>query len=436
MRDLIVTAIVVASLPFCFARAWVGILVWSWLGYMNPHRLTWGFAYTMPFAFMVTIATLAGLVVNRGGTRLPRTLPVLLLAALWVTLTLSTAFAAINPEAAWQQLTVVSKILLMTFLTAILFQDRRRLHWLVLVIALSVGFHGAKAGMWVVLKGVQQRVTGPPDTFIADNNDLALALNMVLPLLIFLRRDESRPWVRHGLLAVSFLSVIGVLMTYSRGGLLGLMTVLLLTFVKGPKKIVTLAMLAVAAPLVISMLPQQWFERMHTIGEYEQDESAQGRLTAWSVAWQLALDHPVLGAGFKPFTEETYAHYAPGATVHDVHSSYFQMLAEQGFLGFGLFIGLIGATMISLRQLRRQCAQGHGPPWIGNYAHMLETSLAGYLVAGAFLGRAYFDLFYHMIVIAAVLKSLAAAEPTDEIRTVQPTGPALMRARAQALSTS
>ena len=52
MRDIIVTLAVFGTLPFIFWRPWIGILVWCWLGYMNPHRLAWGFSTSMPFALI------------------------------------------------------------------------------------------------------------------------------------------------------------------------------------------------------------------------------------------------------------------------------------------------------------------------------------------------------------------------------------------------
>ncbi len=71
MRDLIVTLIVFGGLPFIFSRPWLGILMWSWLGYMNPHRLAWGFAQSMPFAAIIGLATLFSLLISKEPKRLP-----------------------------------------------------------------------------------------------------------------------------------------------------------------------------------------------------------------------------------------------------------------------------------------------------------------------------------------------------------------------------
>ena len=61
MRDVLLTLLVFGSLPFILKRPHIGVLVWAWLSYMNPHRLTWSFAYDMPFAQIVAITLLIAL---------------------------------------------------------------------------------------------------------------------------------------------------------------------------------------------------------------------------------------------------------------------------------------------------------------------------------------------------------------------------------------
>ena len=89
MRDVIVTLAVLGLIPLILWRPWIGVLAWSWLAYMNPHRLTWGFAYTMPFAMMIALATLAALVVSKEPKRIPWTRETMLLLALvgWMFMT-------------------------------------------------------------------------------------------------------------------------------------------------------------------------------------------------------------------------------------------------------------------------------------------------------------------------------------------------------------
>ena len=248
VRDIVVTLIVVGSLPFCLTRPWIGILMWSWIGYMNPHRLTWSFAYTMPFAMMVAVATLTGLLFTRERKPLPKTIETYLLLALWVLFVIST-LGAYNPTGAWDQLDKVSKILLVTFITMLLFQDAYKLKLLLYVMALSIGFYGLKGGIWAIVTGGGNSVLGPPDSFIAGNTEIGLAINMVIPLLVLLIRFEERRWVKMGLRATLFFSIPAVLFTYSRGAVVGLGVVLTLMFVKSKAKFVIIPLAIVVRAL-------------------------------------------------------------------------------------------------------------------------------------------------------------------------------------------
>jgi probable O-glycosylation ligase (exosortase A-associated) len=411
IRDILLTVVIFGLLPICFLRPWIGVLVWSWIGYMNPHRLTWGFAYSMPFAFMVAIAVIIGAFFTKDRYSLPRTREVFLLLLLWFTFFLSTLFA-VYPQDAWEQLSKVSKILLMTFITLLLLQNPKKLRMLLWVIALSIGFFGLKGGIWSVLTGGQNMVLGPPNSFIAGNTEIGLALNMVLPILFYLRRETSRVWLKHFLLAMILFSIIAILITYSRGALLGLATVLSVLFLKSRGKVIVLLMLCIAFLLATSVLPEKWFGRMETIKTYDEDSSAMGRLRAWEMAWRLALDRPLLGAGFRAFQPEMYKRYLPEfpASGRDAHSIFFQVLAEHGFTGFALYIMLILSTLQSLRQLIKRSRRDPSLQWIFSCAQMLEASLIAYVASGMFLSLSYFDLFYQLVAIVIILKQLARAE--------------------------
>ncbi len=65
MRDLILLGMVLAALPFACRHTWVGVLLWTWISIMNPHRLAWGFAMNMPFAAMAAGATVISLFIPR-----------------------------------------------------------------------------------------------------------------------------------------------------------------------------------------------------------------------------------------------------------------------------------------------------------------------------------------------------------------------------------
>ena len=122
----------------------------------------------------------------------------------------------------------------MTFVTMSLFQDRARLRWLYMVPALGIGFYGFKGGIWVLVTGGGELVFGPDMSFFADNNTLGLALCMVLPILLYLSRDEKRQWLKRILQVTFCLSIISIIFTYSRGAFLGLFVILSVLIWRSP----------------------------------------------------------------------------------------------------------------------------------------------------------------------------------------------------------
>lgn len=428
-RDFIVAATILASLPVCFVRPWIGVLVWSWIGYMNPHRLTWGFAYSQPWALMVAVATLTGLLfVGRERSPIPRVTAVYLLLALWAVFVIST-LGAFQPVDAWEQLDKVSKILLVTFVTMMLFRDPVKIRYLIYVIALSIGFYGLKGGIWALGTGGSNKVLGPPESFIGGNTEIGLAIIMVMPLLLLLSRDEPRRWAKIGLRTTLVFSCIAVLFTYSRGAVLGLAVIMPLMFLKSRMRLLVLPLALVAALLGQSIanavFPEQWMARMGTVQTYEQDRSANMRLNAWVVSYRLALDYPLFGAGFKPFSPAVYYTYSPEErwnTVQDAHSIYFQVLAEHGFIGLGLYLAVIASTLVSLRSIMRRTRRKPSMKFYFDTAQMIEVSVLGYLTTGIFLSMSYFDLFYHLVAITALIKVLVAEKLAQEEPAPAPAG--------------
>jgi probable O-glycosylation ligase (exosortase A-associated) len=177
---------------------------------------------------------------------------------------------------------------------------------------------------------------------------------------------------------------------------------------------------------------------MDTIRTYETEGSAQLRFMSWSAAYRVAEDRPLTGGGFRVLHHrETYDHYLPEYPpqyAHDAHSIYFNLIGDHGWPGFVLFTTLIGSTFVSLRRLKKTAKARPDITWISGYASMIQISLIAWLLNGAFLSVAYFDLAYHLIIITAVLKALAAgapenapATPTGAGRVVRRVGPPRLR---------
>ncbi|PWB59969.1 MAG: putative O-glycosylation ligase, exosortase A system-associated [Nitrosomonadales bacterium] len=406
MRDIFVTVVVFGALLLVFRHPHYGIYLWSWLGYMNPHKLAWGFATTIPFALITAAVTLTAYLFSKEPKRMPWTPETILLIVFlgWVTFT---SFFAFYPLLAWAQWDKVLKIQIMTLLTAMLITDRKRLEGLVWVIALSLAFYGVKGGIFTILKGGVHHVQGPATTFIAGNNELGLAMIMTIPLLRYLHLQTQNKLIRLGLAACMVLTGLAAIGTQSRGALLAAAAMGSLLWLKSRNKATTAIYIFAAIGLIATIMPQQYWERMHTIKTYEQDASAMGRINAWHTAYNLAKNR-ITGGGFETFQAETFHQYAPDPeNVHDVHSIYFEVMGEHGFIGFGLFV-LIG--MLAWRtgsKVIRECRKDPDRKWACDLAAMIQVSMVGYATGGAFLGLAYFDYYYHLVIILVLTYQIA-----------------------------
>lgn len=422
MRDLLVAFIVFGSLPFILKRPFWGIVMLAGLGYMNPHRLCYGFMFNMPVVQIVAIATLIGMLMSKEAKRMvwSREIWVLLIFVFWMSLTTTQAMF-VDPAA--EQLEKVVKIQILTFITLLMLTTRERVHIFIWAIVLSLGFYGVKGGIFTILHGGVHRVQGPLGSFIAGNNEMALALVMTIPLMRYLHLQERNWLIRQGLAVAMVLTALAAVGSQSRGAYVALAVTGGIFWWKSRQKFATAFFLALAALLVVLIMPPEWYERMATIKTYQEDGSAQGRINQWLTAINVANGR-LFGGGFEMWHPPMCRVYSPNPDdCRDVHSIYFEVLGEHGWVGFFLFMSLIGLTWLKCGSIIRLAKKQPETLWARDLAAMIQVTLVGYMSAGAFLGLAYFDYFYHLVAIVVVVHHLIAVERPDKQTTAVPAEP-------------
>ena len=266
--------------------------------------------------------------------------------------------------------------------------------------------------MFTLLHAGDFLVWGPQGSFIEDNNALALAQVVNIPLLYYLYLQSSKWWMRAGLAAAMPLCAIAALGSHSRGAALAIAAMTVLLWVRTRHKFRVGLMAVAVAAVAFSMLPERWFERMETIRTYETDLSAIGRITAWETATRLAVSRPI-GGGFEFHTQEAYAKYGPpGAESYSLamHSIWFQVLGEHGFVGLGLFVLFWFLVWRRASALIRASRDSPSHAWAGDLGRMVQVSLVGYLVGGSFLNLAYWDVPYYLMVALVVAQDAIARD--------------------------
>jgi len=436
VRDILLFCVILWLVLVSLRRPWHGILAWYWIAYFVPHGLTWGFMRTFPVALLVGGATLVGFLFAKDRKPLPRTATTFFLLACVAHFTLTTIFA-FNPALAWVKWERVMKILLMTFVTMSLFQDRTRLRWLYMVPALGLGFYGFKGALWVLRTGggggsveagaEGNRVFGPDGSFFADANAIGPALCMILPILLYLSREEERPWLKRIFQLAFGLSVASVIFTFSRGAFLGLAVIGSVLIWRSPWRMRFATGVLVIGLLAAPLAPERLWMRISSITDQESDEtrdtSTVGRLQSFETAWNVAVNNPFTGAGFwalwNPDVWNMY--YGPDyRKAFDAHSIYFEVLSEHGLFGFGLYMGALVSTLLTLRRLRKRWRSHPEHGYLSRYAEMTQLSLYPFIVCGAFIPYAYFDLYFLLLATTTMLFALSKVAERAEVPSPAP----------------
>lgn len=430
MRDIIVTLIVGGALPFVLWQPWIGILLWNWIGIMNPHRLGWGFAVTLPFAQIVAISTVLGMIFSKEPKRFPFNAVTLTLLT-WIGWLSLTHVFALSPEPSYEGLIKMLKIQFVILLGLVLMQQRERIQLLVWVLVVSIGFYGVKGGLYTIRGGGSGMVLGPADSFIEGNTEIGLALVTMLPLMRYLQLNERRKWVRWGLAGAMVLTVAAILGTQSRGALVGGAAMGLFFWLKSRHKLALTVVMALVIPVFLTFMPESWWAKMATIFTYKQDASAMGRIEAWGFAVNLALARPLVGGGFGSFISSNFAIYAPGVLARSGHSIYFDQLGNHGFVGLALFVLLMLTSWRTGSKILSLTKKVPEQRWAYDLAAMSQVCLIGYWTGGAFLSLSYFDGYY--VIISLLVLTRVVVE--RELKESAP-GPGAEGAFASALGTA
>jgi len=423
MRDALVALTLLGMLPFMLRAPIVALLAWIWIGVMNPHRLTYGWAYEFPFALGVAIVLFVTCVVNVRKLEIPSATLftwALVLFILWLNVS---PLYSMHPEHEAPLWSRALKIQIMVFAALFIVNRRNHIHWVVTIAALSVAFFGIKGGFFTLVSGGNYLVWGPPNSFIEDNNTLALATLMVVPMLRYLQlQAQGRvAWITYAV--GMLLCIIAVVGSYSRGALLALGASVVFFAWKSRARIVLTILLSVAAVITLTLMPDRWFDRMGTIQNYDELQSVQGRFNAWWMCWNLAKDRFPIGGGFAIYEPDVFARYAPDPLdLHAAHSIYFQVLGEHGFLGLALFLAIFGATYWNARWIIKRTSDDPDLRWANDLARMMQVALVAYAVGGAFLSLSYFDLPYYIAIAVAATRVVVGRALKDEssVPTAQP----------------
>lgn len=430
MTDLALALFLLGMGVLGLKRPFLWVLLYLYVDIVMPQKVAWGFLANpaLKISLLSFILAFAGwmLLDNKKGARF--TVRQGLIVALLAICGLTTLTAQFQ-DSAWEKWDWVWKAMVFAAFLPLTLRTRLRIEAAVLVFVLSIGAIVIGGGLKTVTGGGgygSLRLLVDSNSGIYEGSIISTAAICTVPLILFLGRrgtifppDKPVYLFAAGLIFACLLMPVG---TSARTGLvcIAVLGVLMMRSVRHRALYAGLAGLAMLA--AIPFLPASFTERMGTIAGYEQDASASTRVAVWEWTIDYAKKNP-FGGGFDAYRSNSFTYEMPKvegdennriisySKVTDearaYHSSYFEMLGEQGWIGLGvwLWLHLLGLWQME-RIWRREKARGDdADPFARDLATALQQAQIVSLTGAAFVGIAYQPFCFVIIALQCGLWS-------------------------------
>jgi len=417
VRDIAVIGLLALGVLMTLRRPWFGVLLWTWIGIMCPHRYCYGFASTAPVAAVAAGVALFGWMLSRDRQNPWMGPPVkwMIVFACWMTLSWALGYGMSSSDPVvwgedynlWKQ---VLKTFLMLLVALALIRNQHQIVAYIAVTAMSLGILGIKGGVFTVMTLGSYRVWGPSGSFIEDNNDFGLALVSIVPLLVFLllQLGRNRKWLRIGLVLTIVVCVLAIAGSKSRGAFVALAAMGGVLWWRGKYKFKLALLIVAVAGAIWAVMPEEYWNRIDTITAADEDDSFQSRVRSWKVAIQVA-NHHVTGAGMmykhpKIFEMWDYSETKDRGRPIAPHSIYFQILGNHGYIGLFFYLMMGVSTWRGANWLRRHAKDIPEAKWTADLGAMVQVSMAGFAVGGGALSLAYYDIPFNLMVMVLLAR--------------------------------
>lgn len=423
MRDLAFIAFLAAFVGIGFRKPFLFVLCFCYIDIVAPQRLSYFLINAIPISMLVFGLAVAGWLAadDKRDTRWSgrQALLAALLAYCWIT-TIQADF----PVEAADKWSWVWKALVWAIFLPLTLRTKLRIESLTLIMLLSAASIAIAGGIKTAAGGGGY---GSMTLLLDENFGLYEGSIMstvgiaIIPLILWYRRHGTifPPDWRVSLFcfALCFACMLLPIGTQARTGLVCLAVLALLSLRAVKHRFLYIAGAGLLAVAAIPFLPQSFTQRMETIEEYQSDQSASTRVAVWAWTWNYAKENP-FGGGFNAYIQNklrvvtTGEEFDPDRPLADektvyidkaraYHSSYFEMLGEQGYPGLALWLLLHAVGLVRMEQLRRRYAATRRAEeqWIAPLATALQHGHIVYLVGSLFVAIAFQPFIYMMLAL-------------------------------------
>lgn len=432
MRDLFFVGYLAALLLLAFKRPFLFTLIYAYVDIVAPQRLSYFLLNSIPLSLILFGLAFAGFMMSddKKDVRISPRWALLLVLLGYCAFTTTTAY---EPVAALEKWAWVWKALVFAAFLPLTLRTRLRIEALALTLVLC-------ASALIVTGGIKTSVGGGGYgvlVLLIDNNSglyegsiISCVAIAIIPIVVWLAQHGTifKPdWkVRVYAGALIFAALLIPVGTQARTGLICIAVLGLLFIRHAKRRLLYLGGAAVLGLAAIPFIPSAFSQRMETIKDYKADESAATRLAVWAWTWEFAKEHP-FGGGFDAYRMNKIRYDIPviddngfdtGAVdkkeIVDqgraYHSSYFEMLGEQGFPGLIIWLLIHVGGVWRMEVISRTYRKRNLPEesWVAPLAQALQNAQIVYLVGSVFVGIAFQPFVYMLVAMQISLDTYLA----------------------------
>lgn len=396
--------------------SYAGIFLFTFVLYFRPYELVPALSGFNSIAQIVAIATLAvylpsQLYVEGRITILTTEVACLLFLVFWAAITIP---FATDPLIAWETFSeTLLKVAIIFVIAVNVVRTPKRLKsliWLSIGIGILLSYQALELYIAGEFKTEGYRISVDSNGMFVNANDLAMHLVIFAPIAIALGVAAKRFFSRIIYFVFAILMIVGVVVTQSRGGFLGLIAVFLILVWKigKEKRLKAVSIAVLIAILFVMLAPGNYGIRLLSIfdSSFDPNGSASSRSQLlWRSIW-VTLRNPLgVGLGNSPIF---------GIHNQQTHNSYTQISSELGLPVLIAYVTMMISPIRKLAAIENDLFRNTEQAWIYYLSIGIQASIVGYMITSFFGSVAYGWYLYYPIAYAIALRRIYVIEVVDE----------------------
>ena len=419
MQDLLLLLVTLFFLCVGFIAPFILSLGYVWVDVFTPHLVSGSLLVDQPIAMFMAVSALGAYLLadRRDPPKFTLLTMVQVLLGIWITCTTQWA---VSPEQAFVHWDLAVKVLgFATFLPWVI-RSRVHIEALMMVYLFSLAGHIIPWGVKTVFTGggysLALGLLHVNSSILSESSSVSAIAVIMIPLLlavkkhsILLPKTRATALLTYALVGICLVAAVG---TFARTALVAFAVTGIAMFLRSKHKIYFILVAGVLGAVLIGFTSDRWTARISTVADYENENSAYVRVLVWQWGLEFLNSHP-FGGGFFSFMVNRIEVPNPngGAAIiqygRAFHNVFVALLAEHGYIGFGLYVGMLVLILLGLQKAQKLTRDLPEHAWCAELSKALQVAILTIYACGNFVEIGWTPIVWYLLSASISLREYA-----------------------------